>query len=95
MALVHTSSTVGTSVVTVVPVAIGGEYNFIAIANNGSGTVYLKMVPSTVTLTASNGVPLASGSSLLLDQDVTPILVAGVSAVCDTGATTTIAVQAY
>ena len=95
MGLVHTSATVGTSVVTVVPVATGGEYNFIAIANNGASTVYLKMVPSTVTLTASNGVPLASGASLILDQDVTPILVAGVSAVCDTGATTTIAVQAY
>jgi hypothetical protein len=52
-------------------------------------------VPSAVTLTASNGVPLASGASVILDQDVTPILVAGVSAVCDTGATTTIAVQAY
>jgi hypothetical protein len=94
MALVHTSSSVGTSVTTVVP-ASGDNYNFIAIANNGSSTAYLKMVPSTVTLTVSNGIPLASGASILLDQDVTPILTSGVSAVCDTGATTTLAVQAY
>lgn len=94
MGLVHTSSAVGTAVVTVVP-ASSDNYQFIAISNNGSGTVYLKMVPSTVTLTASNGVPLQSGASILLDQDVTPILVSGVSAVCDTGSSTTVAVQAY
>ena len=94
MALVHTSSTVGTVVVTVVP-ASGDNYNFIAIANNGSSTVYLKMVPSTVTLSATSGIPLASGSAMLLDQDVTPILTGGVSAVCDSGSSTTVAVQAY
>lgn len=94
MGLVYTSSTIGTVVTTVVP-ASSDNYQFIAIANNGANTVYLKMVPSTVTLTVSNGVPLASGASILLDQDVTPILVSGVSAVCDTGLTTTVAVQAY
>lgn len=94
MGLVHTSSTVGTAVITIVP-ASGDNYQFISISNNGSGTVYLKMVPSTVTLTASNGVQLQSGAAILLDQDVTPILVGGVSAVCDSGASTTVAVQAY
>jgi hypothetical protein len=75
--------------------ASGDNYQFISIANNGASTVYLKMVPSTVTLTATNGIPLASGAAILLDQDVTPILTGGVSAVCDTGASTTVAVQAY
>lgn len=95
MALVHTSTTVGTAVTTVVPAAVGGEYQFIAVANGGSNTVYLKMVPSTTTLTVANGIPLASGASVLLDQDVTPILTGGVSAVCDSGLTTTVVVQAY
>ena len=94
MALVHTSSTVGTNVATVVP-ASGDNYNFVAIANNGSGTVYLKMVPSTVTLSSTNGIPLASGAAMLIDQDVTPILTGGVSAVCAAGATATVVVQAY
>jgi hypothetical protein len=94
VSLVHTSRTVGTAITSIVP-ASGDNYEFIAIANNGSGTAYLKMVPSTVTLTVANGIPLASGASILLDQDVTPILTGGVSAVCDTGATTTLAVQAY
>lgn len=94
MGLVHTSSTVGTAVINVVP-ASTSEYSFIAVANNGANTVYLKMVPSTVTLTVSNGVPLQSGAALILDQDVTPILVSGISAVCETGTTTIVAAQAY
>lgn len=94
MGLVHASATVGTTVTTVVP-ASGDNYNFIAVANNGSSTVYLKMVPSTTTLTVTNGIPLPAGSSILLDQDVTPILVSGISALCDSGSTTTVSVQAY
>jgi len=92
--LVYTSTTVGTTVITVVP-ASTTEYSFIAISNNGANTVYLKMAPATNTLTVSNGIALASGAAILLDQDVTPILVSGVSAVCDSNAPTTIAVQAY
>lgn len=94
MALIHTSTSVGTVVATVVRAA-SENYEFIAIANNGPNTVYLKMVPSTVTLTVANGIPLPEGASLLLDQDVTPILVSGVSAVCAAGQSATVAVQAY
>jgi hypothetical protein len=53
------------------------------------------LVPTTSALTTSNGVPLAAGASLLLDQDLTPIFTSGISAICDTGASTTLAVQAY
>lgn len=92
--MIHTGTTVGTSVINIIPP--GDEnYQFIAISNNGSKTAYLKMVPSTVTLDVTNGVSLPAGVSIIVDQDVTPILVAGVSAVCGSGDQTTLAAQAY
>jgi hypothetical protein len=94
MALVHTSNAVGTAVVTIVP-AGGENYQFVAIANGGPSATYLKMVASTVTLTVSNGIPLQPGAAMIIDQDVTPILTSGVSAICASGATTTVVVQAY
>jgi hypothetical protein len=94
-AVVFTSVSVGTTATSVLAAASGNNYQFIAIANNGSSTAYLKLVPTTSALTASNGVPLAAGASLLLDQDLTPIFTSGISAICDTGASTTLAVQAY
>ena len=94
MPLVHTSYTVGTTSVAVVPAA-GEHYQFIAVANNGSKTAYLKMVPGDTVLTVTNGIPLPAGATLVLDQDVTPILVSGVSAICASGETTVIAAQAY
>jgi hypothetical protein len=80
--------------VVVIPPA-GEHYQFIAVANNGTKTAYLKMVPGDVPLSATNGLPLPAGATMVLDQDVTPILVTGVSAVCASGETTTIAAQAY
>lgn len=94
MQLVHTSIAVGDEAVTVIPAA-GENYQFIAISNNGDKAAFLKMVPSAEALTALNGVKLASGSVMLVDQDVTPILVTGVSAICASGDSTTLAVQAY
>jgi hypothetical protein len=94
MPLVHASYTVGTSAVVVVPHA-GEHYHFIAVANSGTKTAYLKMVPGDVPLSVTNGVPLPAGAAIVLDQDATPILVAGVSAVCAGGESTTVAAQAY
>lgn len=94
MAAIHTSVSVGTAVVSIVPAA-GENYQFIAVSNHGPDAAYLKMVPSTTTLTVSNGVKLAPGGTVLVDQDVTPILVGGISAVCDTGDSAVVAVQAY
>lgn len=95
MPVVHTSVTVGTAVTTVVPSAGDGNYQFIAVANSGPGSVYLKMVPSTVTLTVSNGLPILAGATLIVDQDLTPILVGGVSGIAASGATASVVVQAY
>ncbi len=94
MPLIHTSTSVGTTEVTIVP-AGSENYQFLAIANNGSKTAYLKMVPSTVALSVTNGIALPAGVSVMLDQDVTPILITGISAICGSGDTTTLAAQAY
>jgi hypothetical protein len=93
-ALVHSSSAVGTATVVVVP-ASPEQYQFVAVSNVGLKTAYLKMVPSTATLTVSNGIALPAGASVIVDTDITPILTGGVSAVCATDETTTIATQAY
>jgi hypothetical protein len=93
-ALVHSSVSVGTAVVSVVP-ASPEQYQFVAVSNVGAKTAFLKMVPSGVTLTVTNGISLPAGASLVVDQDVTPILTGGISAVCAAGETTTIAIQAY
>lgn len=94
MPLIHTSTAVGTTETVIVPPA-GENFQFLAIANNGSKTAYLKMVPSTAALTVSNGIALPAGVSVMLDQDVTPILITGVSAICASGESTTLAAQAY
>lgn len=95
MATVFTSVSVGSTATAVLAAADGGNYQFIAIANNGAATAYLKLVPTSTALSTSNGVPLAAGASLLLDQDLTPIFTSGISAICASGASTTLAVQAY
>lgn len=94
MGLVHQSVSVGTAVVTIVP-AGGENYQFIAISNGGGNAAYLKMVPSDVALTTDNGIAIPAGATVLIDQDVTPILTSGISAVCGEGNSTTLAVQAY
>lgn len=95
MATVFTSISVGSTATAVLTAASDGNYQFIAVANNGTATAYLKLIPTSESLTTSNGVPLAGGASLLLDQDLTPIFTSGISAICASGATTTLAVQAY
>lgn len=91
---------IGTISVTGEPVQIlsvppSGEYQFIALSNNGNATVFLKFTPDSDAVTPTNGVALPPGSSLLIDQDASPILQNGIFGVCASGQSSTVAVQAY
>lgn len=91
---------------TVAAISVGSEqatllaatstgYRFVALANNGSATAYLKFLPDGDAVDSSNGIPLPPGASLMLDQDDSPILGGGIFASCNSPDSTTIAVQAY
>lgn len=80
---------------TVLAPPASGEYQFIALSNNGSAAVYVKFVPDATPLTTENGIVLQPGVTVLLDQDGTPTLQSGIVAKCASGQTTTVAVQAY
>lgn len=90
-----TSVTVESSPVQVLGVPPTGTYAFIALSNNGAHTAYLKFTPDSTTLTTANGIAIPAGTAMLVDQDVTPVLQNGISAVCASGETTIISVQAY
>lgn len=89
------SVAVGTTETQVLSPPPGAAYKFVAIANVGEETVYLKLAPGSDALTSSNGVPLPSGASILCDQDSQRELFdAGASAIVASGSGT-VAVQAY
>lgn len=91
-----TSVAVGTTAVQILSAPSGNPYKFVAVGNNGSSTAYLKLTPDSTTVTSSNGIPLPSGASLLCDQDMQKELFnSGVTAVCASGQSTTLSVQAY
>lgn len=91
-----TSVEVGTTEVQVLSVPEGTPYKFVAVGNNGSSTAYLKLTPDSTPPTALTGIPLPAGASLLCDQDAQKELFnAGVTAVCASGQSTTLSVQAY
>ena len=70
-------------------------YQFVALCNTGSETAYLKFTADATAVSVTNGIALPAGASILVDQDDSPILANGISAICATGKTTTVAVQAY
>lgn len=71
------------------------SYQFVAVSNNGANTVYLKFVGDATAVTSSNGIALPPGAAVVVDQDDSPILQNGVTAVCAAGETSTVGVQAY
>lgn len=71
------------------------SYQFIAISNTGSATAFLKFVGDATAVTSSNGIALPAGASMLVDQDDSPIMQNGITAVCASGQSTVVAVQAY
>ena len=78
------------------PPPAAGAYQFIALSNNGETPVYLKSAPDAgPVLTATNGIALPAGASLLVDQDDSPILQNGIYGIAEAGETVSIAVQAY
>lgn len=79
----------------VLPPPAQGAYQFIALANTGSNAAYLKFTPDAEAVTTTNGIVLPPGASILIDQDDSPVLLNGISAVCAAGQSTNIAVQAY
>lgn len=85
---------VGDTQAQVLPAATLG-YRFIAIGNNGSAVAYLKFMPDGGDVTTENGIPLQPSSALVIDQDESPICNNGIFAICSSGASTTLAVQAY
>lgn len=80
---------------TIVLAALPSGYRFIAICNNGESVAYLKLFQHDNGVTPSNGIQLAPGSSVMIDQDESPIMLNGVYAVCGPNESTTLAVQAY
>jgi hypothetical protein len=91
-----TSVSVGTAAVQVLSVPSGTPYKFVAVGNTGSDTAYLKLTPDSTPVTSLNGIPLPAGASLLCDQDAQKELFnAGVTAICASGESTTLSVQAY
>lgn len=93
MAIVAAIS-VGSQQVTLLAATSTG-YRFVALANNGSATAYLKFMPDGGPVTSETGIPIPPGASLMLDQDDSPIIAGGIFAVCNSPDSTTIAVQAY
>lgn len=75
--------------------AVLPNYQFIALCNTGSETAYLKFTADATAVSVTNGIALPPGASILVDQDNSPVLQNGVSAICATGKSTTVAVQAY
>jgi hypothetical protein len=92
MAAVSDSIAVGGSPALVLP---QGSYQFVCIGNNGSSTAFVKFLPDGSNVTTLTGLPLAPGAGLVLDQDASPVLSHGVWAVCASGESTSISVQAY
>lgn len=89
------TTSVGTTAVEVLPPPANGAYKFVAISNVGSEECFIKVVPDTTALTATNGIPLSSGASFVVDQDAQrEMFDAGASAITASG-TTSIAVQAF
>lgn len=95
MAFVATVNVTSSAQVTVLPPPSAGLYQFVAIGNNGSKTAYIKFIPDGGPATPQNGIPLPAGASILLDQDDSPVLNGGIFAICASGDSTTLAVQAY
>lgn len=75
--------------------AVLPSYQFVALCNTGSETAYLKFTADATTVSVTNGIALPSGASILVDQDDSPVLQNGITAVCAAGKSTTVAVQAY
>jgi hypothetical protein len=89
------SVSVGTTAVEVLAAPAGKPYQFVAISNNGSQAVYLKVVAGGDEVTSSNGIPLAPGAAFVVDQDAqTRLMKAGVRAIAASG-TVTVGVQAF
>lgn len=90
-----TSVSVGTAATTILAAPSGAAYKFVAIGNVGAETAYLKVVPGATEVTVTNGIPLAPGAALVVDQDAQRELFdTGASAITGSG-TTTISVQAF
>lgn len=90
-----TSVSVSTAETMVLTRPSGNAYRFVAIGNVGTNTAYIKLTPDPDAVTATNGIPLPSGTSILCDQDDSKELFkAPVTAICSSG-TTTLSVQAY
>lgn len=89
------SVSVASTAVAVLPPPSQGSYQFIAVANTGSNPAYLKFTPDADPVTTTNGIVLPPGASILVDQDDSPVLLNGISAVCAAGQSTNLAVQAY
>lgn len=91
-----TSVSVGTTAVQVLAAPPASPYKFVALGNNGAKTAYLKFTADTQTVSITNGIPLPAGGSIVCDQDSRRELFdSGVTAVCASGETTTISVQAF
>jgi hypothetical protein len=95
MAVIGSVSVGASSQATVLSRPVVGGYQFIAIGNVGESTAYLKFFPDGDDVTTTNGIPLAPGASILLDQDDSPIMNNGIYAICASGASTVLGVQAY
>lgn len=89
------SFTVGTTQTQILQKPTASPFKFVAFGNSGSVTAYLKLTPDSDAVTASNGLPLPAGSSLICDQDVQRELFDGGAFAITGGGTTNIAVQAF
>lgn len=87
--------TVTTSSTEVLAAPSSRPYRFVALCNNGTETAFLKIVSGDDAVSTSNGIQLAAGASMVVDQDKQAHLFEfGVTAVVATG-TTTIGVQVF
>lgn len=89
------SVSVGTSATEVLAAPSTRPYQFVALSNNGSEVVYLKVVGGGDEVSTANGIQLAPGASFVVDQDTQArMFKSGVRGIVASNSTT-LGVQAF